>query len=132
MKRLSSYAIYLFVPSPFAPIFILIESWELVIKGDGDSLLGLILFCFFAIYFIYVLSKSKRVFYKDGSLYVYGLFSNKMKILTKENVGGIETFFPFSPLIWRIVYYNENKNRKVIFFIRNAFCGNFAEIVDEF
>lgn len=117
---------------PLAPIFVLIESWDSIRKGEGDSILAVIVTFSFAIYFIYVLSRSKRVFYKEGNLYVYELFSNKMKILSKDNIGVIETFFPFSPFIWRIVYYNENMDRKVIFLIRNALCDNFDDIVEEF
>jgi hypothetical protein len=132
MKRLSSYAIYIYVLVPLAPIFVLIESWDSIRKGEGDSILAVIVTFSFAIYFIYVLSRSKRVFYKEGNLYVYELFSNKMKILSKDNIGVIETFFPFSPFIWRIVYYNENMDRKVIFLIRNALCDNFDDIVEEF
>src|SRR5471030_327144 len=132
MKRLSSYLMYIYVPAPLAPVFILMGSWDLVIEKDGGTILGIILFCFIAIYIVYILSRSKRVYYKEGDLYVYGLFSNKMKILTKDYIGAVETFFPFSPFFWRIVYYNENMDRKVIYFIRNALCDNFDGTVSEF
>ena len=77
MKRLSSYLIYIYVLVPLAPVFILIESWESIRNGEGDSILGLIMFCFFTVYIIYILSRAKRIFYKDGNLYVYELFSDK-------------------------------------------------------
>jgi len=117
---------------PLAPVFILIESWDSIRNGGGDSILGLIMFCFFTVYIIYILSRAKRIFYKDGNLYMYELFSDKMTIFTKDYVGGIETFFPFSPFFWRVVYFNENMDRKVIYFIRNVLCDNFDGIVGGF
>jgi len=114
------------------PVFVALGSWDEIIKGQGDSILAVIFYFRLGIYFSYMLWRSKRVFYKEGNLYVCELFSNKMKALIKENVGAVETFFPYSPFIWRIVYYNENQDRKIIFFIKNALCDNFANIVDEF
>jgi hypothetical protein len=87
------------VPAPLTPIFILIEDWDGFVKGNGDTTLGLFLFFMIAIYIGYILFRSKRVFYKEGKLIMYKLFSNKIKILDKKNVGAIETFFPFSPFI---------------------------------
>jgi hypothetical protein len=132
MNRLSSYSIYAFFCFPVLPIAVIYYNYSDILKVNSNGVFSTV-FCLAAIsYFSFFLSRSKRVFYENTSLYVYNLFSEKKIVLNKANVGGIGKYMFLTPLIWKILYYDENNNAKYVYFIRNALCPNFDDIVEQF
>jgi len=131
MKRLHSYfGLYAFVFG--APIF---------------SLAIIILACIFAadviwesfipvvpimLYWLFTFRRWKKVYYERGSLYIYNLFSKSPIIVHKADIGGINKLMFYDPRFYKIVFYNENKEAKYVYFQRNWFLNDFSEIVEKF
>jgi hypothetical protein len=127
MKRLSSYFIYLFIvvmPLGIIPLII----------SDGftrDDMQGYCIYLSLIIFLIFVTYHSKRVFYKNSSIYLYNLFSNKFSIINKEKIGGIDRLISYDPNSYKLLYYDDENNVKYIYFIRNNSLGDFSNIIDE-
>ena len=81
-------------------------------------------------YWMFIVSRSKRVYYKETSLYIYDLFSSKVIVLTKAEIGGIFKLTPLSGF-YKIVFYDDNNNAKSIYFSQNQWLSGFSDIIDE-
>jgi len=130
MKRLYSFTgLYGFVFG--APIF---------------SLGILILVCIFAIheiaiacipvvpimlYWLFTFRRWKKVYYDRGSLYIYNIFSKAPLIVHKENIGGVNKLMFYDPRFYKIVFYDENKDAKYVYFQKNLFLSDFSETIDK-
>lgn len=132
MNRLSSYSIYAFFCFPVLPIAVIYDNYEDILKLNAFGIFLAVFSLAVTSYFCFFLSRSKRVFNENTSLYIYNLFSDKRVVLNKANVGGVRKYMFPTPLIWQILYYDENNNAKYVYFIRNALCPNFDDIVEQF
>jgi len=131
MKRLSSNLIYLTAITPIVGLVGLITEY---INGDlrgSNFMLFIIVFASVFAYLIYYISKSRRVYVKDSTLYIYSLFSNKHFIIDKDKFGNIERtqFMNFSH--YQVLYYDDANNDKYIYFLKNWLLFDFSDIVDQ-
>ena len=132
MKRLSSYFIYLLFSFPILPLSVIYFNFNDILKGSAGSIFIVVVFLSITGWFVFFLSRARRVFYKDSSIYAYRLFSKEFMVIDKDNIGGISPFLPLNPSIYALLYYNDKKDAKYIYFIRNPFCSDFSNILDEF
>jgi len=106
----------------------------------------IILFCIFAIdqigiacipvvpgmlFWLFVFRRSKKVYYERGSLYIYDIFSSIPTIVHKDNIGSIDRVLFYDPRLFNLVFYDENKDAKYVYFSRNWFLSDFSEIIDK-
>ena len=73
----------------------------------------------------YIIYHSRKVYYKDGELYIAGLFSKNFNIVKKEMIGSINEYaFPVRRFLsfsrttgaYKLTYYNENNDVKHVCF----------------
>jgi hypothetical protein len=129
MKRLSSYAIYLFIVG--GPILIIYQIISDRLEFPRTPIGPDCGFLAFLIYLIFVALNTKRVIYKNSSIYLYNLFSNKFSIIYKEKIGSIKRLITFDPTSYKLLYYDDENNAKYIYFMRNFFLDDFNNIIDE-
>ncbi len=130
MKRLNSYyGLYgaVLMPPGIAVILIAtigIDGWQ----GAPFPLLFLpvlILACWLNF------RRFKKVYYDNGTIYLYNAFSDDPTIVEKENIAEIRKPGYFSSNYYRLIYYNENKDTKSVWFYRNWLLSDFNQVVDE-
>ncbi|MBS1530591.1 MAG: hypothetical protein JSU01_09810 [Bacteroidetes bacterium] len=134
LKRLSSYIVYLI----FAMPLVVIIGAPFAVMYEGMPWAATFIFVLPLGFWGYFISKSKRVYYQDNSLYAYDLFSNNHRVITKDQLGSIERWSMVNDLIsqrlsnaYRILYYDENNNDKKIYFYGNWFLSDFNTIIDQ-
>ena len=131
MDRLSSFAIYLIIGGMLLfPVVVITDNVDFILKPTAGTAFISILFLGLGVWFVFFINRSKRVYYKDSSLYIYNLFSRNFIIVNKDNCS-VERFLFYDPNIWKITYYNENKDAKYVYFIRNLLCDDFNDIIDK-
>lgn len=83
------------------------------------------------LYWLFTFRRWKKVYYERGALYIYNPFSNDPIIVHKDNIGGINRLMFYDPRFYKIVYYDENKDAKYVYFQRNWFLDDFSNIIDK-
>ncbi len=112
------------------PVVVITDNVDFILKPTAGTAFISILFLGLGVWFVFFINRSKRVYYKDSSLYIYNLFSRNFIIVNKDNCS-VERFLFYDPNIWKITYYNENKDAKYVYFIRNLLCDDFNDIIDK-
>src|ERR1700739_1470101 len=105
MKRLSSYSIYLLFGFPLLPLTVIYFNMNDILKGNVGSIFVVLVFLGISAWFVFFLSRSRRVFYKESSIYIYNLFSKQFKVIDKDNIGGVWPLVSLNPTIYTLVYY---------------------------
>jgi hypothetical protein len=130
MTRLYSFVgLYSFVFG--APIFSVTAFISMYIYSYNTLLLVLIPVGPIMLYWLFTFRRWKKVYYEGESLYIYNLFSNDPIVVHKENLDGINRLMFYDPRFYKIVYYDENKDAKFIYFQRNWFLDDFTGIIDK-
>ena len=83
------------------------------------------------LYWLFTFRRWKKVCYEHGALYIYNVFSNDPIVVQKENIGGVNRLMFYDPRFYKIVYYDENKDAKYVYFQRNSFLSDFNDIIDK-
>jgi hypothetical protein len=132
MRKLYSYLTYLgLLAFPLFFIFFAIDMnrhFEFTFHYFlmNDLILVIILAaCAFA-YFKY-----KRVYLKNSSLYIYNLFSDKLTVITYQNLVSMGRFIPLDPFNYKIVYVDTNNKTKTVFFFKNVLIFDLSSLLDE-
>jgi len=125
--RLSSNGVYLTFVIPlvvivFVPIGVVFE---------GMAPLFSFVFLVPIGFWIYFISKARRVYYQDSSLYCYNLFSNKLQIITKDRLGNVDRWRVLDATNYKILYYDDDNNARTIYFMKNWFLPSFDTILDQ-
>jgi hypothetical protein len=130
MTRLYSFAgLYSVVFG--GPIFSLIAVVSMYIYSNSTVMLVLIPVVPIMLYWLFTFRRWKKVYYERGALYIYNIFSNDLIVVHKDNIGGINRIMFYDPRFYKIVYYDENKDAKSIYFQRNWFLDDFTDIIDK-
>ena len=129
MTRLSAYLTYLF---PTGALMLLINIIHDAIFGIDSAPECITMIAILGVVYTFYISKFRRVYFQNSLIYTYNLFSQKPLILTRESIISIRLIAYNLPLIYVVFYYNEARHKKYLIFLRNMFCENFKEIVEEF
>lgn len=130
MKRLYSYfGLYGFVFG--APIFALGIIMLTCIFAIDEIWMAFIPVVPIMLYWLFTFRRWKKVYYERGALYIYNIFSKEPVVVHKENLGGINKFMFYDPRFYKIVFYDENKNTKYVYFQRNWLLSDFSDIIDK-
>ena len=116
MIRLYSYSVYVMIG--WMPCFYAIVAFFVFSVGDTPDPF-LIIFLLPLPYWIYVIFHTRKVYYKDGELYISGLLSHKFRVITKDKLGSIDKTNLWLKSGWgdyKINYYDENNNIKHVYF----------------
>ncbi|MGZ3755583.1 MAG: hypothetical protein ACXVAY_08095 [Mucilaginibacter sp.] len=131
MKRLYSYAgLYGFVFG--APIFSIVIIILVCIFAIGEISIACIPVVPIMLYWLFTFRRWKKVYYERGSIYIYNIFSKNQTIVHKEDIGGINKLMFYDPRFYKIVFYDENKDAKYVYFQRNWLLNDFSDIIDKF
>ncbi len=131
MTRLYSYSIYFMIGA--MPCFYTFVGFMVFSTGiEPDPFF--ILFLLPLPYWIYVIFHTGKVYYDGTKLYISGLFSKELKVITKDMLGSID-----KTNIWlksgrgdyKINYYNENNDIKHLYFTLNTDLENGDGIIDK-
>ena len=129
MTRLySDTGLYGFLFGPPILSLVAIVFW---MYSDGLIMPILILVLPLIMYWLFTFRRWKKVSYEKGSLYIYNPFSNEPIVVHKENIGGINRLMFYDPRFYKLVYYDENKDAKYVYFQRNRFLDDFSDIIDK-
>jgi hypothetical protein len=130
MTRLYSFfGLYTFVLG--APFFSLGAFILFYIIAYDQAIVALIPVAAMMMYWLFTFRRWKKVYYERGSLYIQDVFSSNQIIVHKENIGSINRLMSYDPRFYKIVYYDENKDAKSVYFQRNLFLSNFSDIIDK-
>ena len=113
------------------PIFSLAGVIFMYIFSNSTTMLVLIPVLPIMLYWLFTFRRWKKVYYERGALYIYDLFSNDPIVVHKDNIGGINRIMFYDPRFYKIVYYDENKDAKYVYFQRNWFLDDFTDILDK-
>src|SRR6185437_6130405 len=130
MIRLSSYSVYLW--TFIAPVFF-IGLINFIITNN-DSIYFALFFLPVLTYWGYLIYQSRRIYYKDGELYLYNLFSKKFVVVKKDKFGSIDksnTSLLGNTGTYKLTYYDDENNAKYVFFSINNFIDNAEEIINK-
>ena len=132
MLRLSSYSVYIFLF--IIPAFFIVIVVAILTDGEPKELLYTLFYAPLFAFWVYVIYQSKRIYYKESELYLFGLFSNKVEVVKKDQGASIEkrnlSLFRDTGT-YKLTYWVSNDKVKTIWFAVNSFLDNPNEIIDK-
>ena len=130
MKRLSSYLGLYFNVLGFPIFFIAIIATVSTIAREALAPASVFLAIVILVW-LFTFRRWKGVYYKDGAIYIYDVFSNTPTVIEKDNIGEIIKPFGFGPNYYKLLYYDENKDAKYVWFQRNFWLDDFKDIISK-
>lgn len=132
MIRLYSYSVYIFLF--FVPFFFIALIVSILVYASPKDLIYTLFYSPVFAVWIYMLYKSKRIYYDKSEIYLYNLFSNKLELVKQDQGISIEkrNVSVFGDTgTYKLTYWtNRNKVRSILFAI-NGFLDNPDEIIDK-
>ncbi|HEY9001145.1 MAG TPA: hypothetical protein VIM89_07320 [Mucilaginibacter sp.] len=113
------------------PIFSLVVIVFMCTDSSGSSMVFLVPVLPMMLYWLFTFRHWKKIYYENESLYIYNVFSKEPIVVQKENIGGINKVIFYNPNFYKLVYYDENKDAKYVYFYRNGALDDFSDLIDK-
>lgn len=130
MKRLSSNIIY-FVAFGFPVIIIPFIFFDFSEDATFLSVLFYVFLLACLCYTTYISFNSKRIYYRDNTLFLFDLFTKKRSILRKNRLKGVDRVIATDPTFYKITYVDYNNKIRYVYFMRNHLLPGAGDIINK-